>query len=70
MIIYIYVFQKTTFVNNLQNKSLNQSIDMVPLLFGKHELPIECVAIQSNIIVSASLSGQVSIWDANLSIFL
>lgn len=41
---------------------------MVPILIGRHELPIECVTVQSNTIVSASLNGQLFVWNSNLGI--
>ncbi|KAH7721024.1 Protein SCP-1 a [Aphelenchoides avenae] len=40
-------------------------IEVAPLVFSRHELPIECVSVSGNIIVSSSLDGRVLVWDAS-----
>ncbi|KAH7702662.1 Protein SCP-1 a, partial [Aphelenchoides avenae] len=40
-------------------------VEVAPLVFSRHELPIECVSVSGNIIVSSSLDGRVLVWDAS-----
>ncbi|CAD5211879.1 unnamed protein product [Bursaphelenchus okinawaensis] len=44
-------------------RSRLSSVELTPLAFSRHELPIECVAAFGDIIVSASVNGQVFVWD-------
>lgn len=40
-------------------------VELAPMAFSRHELPIECASVDKHTVVSASVNGQVFIWDAS-----
>src|SRR5687767_14503309 len=49
-----------------KDKLKNPRMELAPLVFSRHELPIERVCFQPpNTVVSTSLGGRVMVWDSN-----
>ncbi|CAD5215973.1 unnamed protein product [Bursaphelenchus xylophilus] len=53
-----FALKRSTFRTRLS------SVELTPLAFSRHELPVECASVHEDTIVSASVNGQVFIWDA------
>ncbi|KAI1720286.1 sterol-sensing domain of SREBP cleavage-activation domain-containing protein [Ditylenchus destructor] len=53
-------------MKSAQRTHVSKSVDLAPLLFSRHEFPVECMLVQSpSTIISASMGGRVLIWDSN-----